>query len=265
MNLEAVLETTIIIAKEAGKVFEGYFKSPVKLESKRTSIDIVTEGDKAVEKSIVIALQNAFPDHHIVGEEGGGQGAPRETAEYHWYIDPIDGTTNFANKLPYCCTSIAISDRELNPLIGVVYSPMLKELFTAYRGGGAFLNGEPIQVSGKTDLGESIIVSGFPYDKWTSSDNNLKEWSNFLIRTRATRCLGSAALDLAYIAAGRVEGYWERGVHPWDTLAGMLLVEEAGGQVSDYQGQKKPQLRSERKYVASNGKIHQAIIEVLNH
>ncbi len=208
-------------------------------------------------------MRQRFPEHHIVGEEGGGQGAPAANAPYHWFVDPIDGTVNFASKLPHFCTSIALTTPERQPLLGVIYDPTRGELFSAVRGGGAQLNGQPVRVTQTAELVDAVVSSGFPYDKHTNPNNNLKEWSAMLLQIRGERRLGSAALDLGYVAAGRLDGYWEQSLKPYDALAGMLMVREAGGIVTDYRGDPNPQQHAGGRYVASNGRIHEAMLRVL--
>lgn len=263
MELQTIHDHIITLARQAGVTIMDYYGAPIEQTTKSSATDIVTTADKATEKLIVADLLQHYPNHHIVGEEGGGQGADADTADYFWYVDPIDGTTNFAGKIPHFSTSIALTDRDLNPLVGVVYDPNREELFSAIKDGGAWLDGEPIHVSDGQDLGQSVLVSGFPYNRWTNDDNNLAEWQRFLLCTRATRCMGSAALDACYVAAGRFEGYWERYINAWDIVAGALIVQEAGGRLSNYHNETPPRLLEQREIVMSNGHIHQAMIEVL--
>lgn len=251
------------IARGAGEIVMRHFAAPVPTTTKTSRIDIVTAADTESEAYIVAELTKRFPAHHIVGEEGGGQGAKAGEAEYHWFVDPIDGTVSFASKLPHFCVSIALATADREPLLGVVYDPTRDELFAATRGGGATLNGKPLHVSRTEDLVDSVIASGFPYDKHTNPDNNLKEWAAFLMRIRGERRLGSAALDLSYVAAGRLDGYWEKDLKPYDVMAGMLIAREAGGRVTDYAGGEFPQRQDRGRYVASNGKIHAAMLDVL--
>ena len=255
----AVLEALV---RDAGEIVMRHFAAPIPTSAKTNRIDIVTAADTEVEAFIVAELWRRFPTHHIVGEEKGGQGAGTE-AEFHWFVDPIDGTVNFASKLPHFSTSIALTTREREPLLGVVYDPTRRELFSALRGKGARLNGRVLRVSDTRELTDALLVSGFPYDKHTRPDNNTAQWSAFVRRTRGERRLGSAALDLAYLAAGRVDGYWEMGLKPWDAMAGVLLVREAGGVVTDYRGAAFPERRDEGRYVASNGHLHEEMLRVL--
>jgi len=251
------------IALEAGNILLQHFEQPHQHNTKSASIDIATEADHAAEAYIVGELLKHFPDHHFVGEEGGGQGAPIEEAEYLWFVDPIDGTTNYANNIPHFCTSIALTDAAHVPQVGVIYDPMRDEMFQAVRGKGATLNGQSMRVTKKMELIQCVVASGFGYDKATNPNNNAAQWEAMFKRTRGVRRFGSAALDLAYVAAGRFDGYWERSLNPWDVMAGVLLVEEAGGRVSDYSGGNTPHLDEDGRYLATNGHIHQAMIEVL--
>jgi len=258
-----ILADVTAIARGAGEIILRHYAAPIPTTRKSSRIDIVTAADTEAEAYIVAALRARWPDHHIVGEEGGGQGAPAATAPYHWYVDPIDGTVNFASKLPHFCTSIALATPDRQPLLGVVFDPTRQELFTATRGGGALLNGQPIQVSATAELIDAVVTTGFPYDKHTNPDNNLRQFAAFLRRIRGERRLGSAALDLCYVASGRMDGYWEQDLKPWDVMAGMLIAREAGGCVTDYQGGTDPQRRDRGQFVASNGRLHAEMLEVL--
>ena len=263
IQLERLLPEITAIAQGAGEIIMRHFAAPIPTTLKSSRIDIVTAADTEAEAYIVKALLARFPDHHLVGEEGGGQGAPAASAPYQWFVDPIDGTVNFASKLPHFCTSIALATPDRQPLLGVVYDPTRRELFTAIQGAGAWLNGQPIRVTQTAELIDAVITSGFPYDKHTNPDNNLKEWAAFLQRIRGERRLGSAALDLCYVAAGRLDGYWEKDLKTWDVMAGMLIAREAGGTVTDYQGDSWPQRLDRGRYVASNGKVHAEMLSVL--
>jgi myo-inositol-1(or 4)-monophosphatase len=259
----ALLPKISALALGAGDIALRHFAAPIPTTSKTSRIDIVTAADTEVEAYLVAELGRLFPEHHIVGEEGGGQGAPAAGAAYHWFVDPIDGTVNFASKLPHFCTSIALATASREPLLGVVYDPTRRELFTAVRGGGACLNGHPLRVTETSELVDAVITSGFPYDKHTNPDNNLREWGAFLTRIRGERRLGSAALDLCYVAAGRLDGYWEKDLKTYDVMAGMLMVREAGGRVTDYAGGDWPQGLERGRYVASNGRLHAEMLGVL--
>ena len=263
MDYSRILADVSAIARDAGDIILRHFAAPIPTTLKSSRIDIVTAADTEAEAFIVRELLARFPGHHIVGEEGGGQGAPVATAPFQWFVDPIDGTVNFASKLPHFCTSIALATPDRQPLVGVIYDPTRRELFTAIRGAGAWLNGQPIRVTHTAELIDAVITSGFPYDKHTNPDNNLKEWAAFLRHIRGERRLGSAALDLCYVAAGRLDGYWEKDLKPWDAMAGLLIVREAGGTVTDYAGGPNPQQLDRGRYVASNGRLHDAMLRVL--
>ncbi|HEX2861248.1 MAG TPA: inositol monophosphatase family protein, partial [Lacunisphaera sp.] len=263
LQLDRILADVADIARRAGDIILRHFAAPIPTSVKGTRSDIVTAADTETEAFIVRELLARFPEHHIVGEEGGGQGAAAAAAPYHWFVDPIDGTVNFAAKLPHFCTSIAVATPDRQPLLGVVFDPTRGELFTASAGGGARLNGVSVGVTPTLVLNDAVVSSGFPYDKHTNPDNNAREWTAFLRHIRGERRLGSAALDLCYVAAGRLDGYWEKDLKTWDAMAGMLIVREAGGRVTDYAGGANPQRLDRGRYVASNGRIHAAMLEVL--
>lgn len=225
------------LARQAGALLLDYLDRPkLDYSVKGTAYDIATEADSAAERLIVAALRDAYAAHHLIGEEGGGAGAAIESADYRWYIDPIDGTTNYANRIPHFAVSLALTDRAMRPLVGVVYNPVGDECFSAVRGAGAWLNGAPMRVSTADALASAVIATGFPYDRATNPANNIAAFLHFLPQVRDLRRFGSAALDLAFVAAGRFDGYWEMHLKPWDYLAGLLCVLEAGGLVTDYQG-----------------------------
>lgn len=251
------------IARQAGALLRLHFERPRHANHKNTTIDLVTAADKESEAFITGALQAAFPDHHIVGEEGGGYGPPADQTPYHWYVDPLDGTTNFAHRFPVFAVSIALSDPDLNPILGVVYDPMHDEMFKSIVGEGATLNGRSLQVTGITDLADALVVTGFPYDSWTNPDNNTDHFAHFVRRTQGARRVGAAALDLCYVAAGRCDVYWEQGPNPWDVQAGLLCVREAGGHVSDFEGQVNGTALSGRRILATNGHLHEQAVAVL--
>ena len=231
-------------------------------DTKATAIDLVTTYDRGAEELIVRRVRAAFPDDLILGEEGGLQGdaARVSPGRGRWLIDPLDGTTNFAHGLPFFCVSIA---REVGGTVtlGVIFAPALGLHFTAIRGGGARLNGSPLRVSDETALSRSMLATGFPYDRHTSPDNNFAQFEVLKKRAQAVRRLGSAALDLALVAHGTYDGYWEMKLKPWDMAAGSLLVEEAGGRVSRWQGE--PFSVDRGAAVATNGRIHDAILAAL--
>lgn len=223
-------------------------------------VDLVTATDREVEAILVEDLQRAFPDHAIVAEEGTAASAAAESAEYVWYIDPLDGTTNFAHAYPHFAISVALARRS-ELLFGIVVNPLRRETFVAHRGGGAFLNGDPIQVSAVDDLGRALLSTGFPYDRREKADFYLAFVADFMKRCQGIRREGTASLDLCYVACGRLDGFWEMLLKPWDTSAGALIVREAGGQVTDFRG--GPFDPHGIQTLATNGKIHAAMVDVL--
>jgi myo-inositol-1(or 4)-monophosphatase len=236
------------IAREAGELLMGYFARRVAIEYKGEA-DLVTAADRASEALITERLQARFPRHDILGEEG----ARRETGSaYKWYIDPLDGTTNFAHGFPVFCISIAL-EHQGEVIAGVVYDPTRGELFSAQKGTGAYLNQRRLQVSKTARLPESLVATGFPSHK-RHQNPNIHFYHQITLRTHGVRRAGSAALDLASVASGRFDAFWEFNLNPWDLAAGVLLVEEAGGEVTGFLGQ--PFRLQDRDVVASNGLIH---------
>jgi myo-inositol-1(or 4)-monophosphatase len=255
---QALLELAVRLAREAGAIQRERYETNIAIRTKSASIDLVTEVDEACEALIVKALGQERPHDAILAEEGGG--SDRDGAEWRWIIDPLDGTTNYAHGYPRFCVSIGIERNDEREL-GVIYDPLLDELYTAVRGEGAFLNGRRLRVSGELDFGAALLATGFAYDIRKSLEDNLNHFALVIKQARAVRRDGSAALDLCYVAAGRFDGFWEMKLHPWDVAAGLLIVEEAGGAISDMRG--GPALRSGRETVASNGHIHARLIELL--
>jgi myo-inositol-1(or 4)-monophosphatase len=235
---------------EAGEIVRTGAAQPKRIEYKG-DVDLVTETDRRAEAAIVGRIRKAFPDHAIVAEEGS-EGAPRG-AKYCWYIDPLDGTTNFAHGYPCFCTSIALLENDV-PLVGVVVNPIANETFSAVRGKGAQLNGNPIHVSAVPKLGAGLVATGFPTKMLRHKRANIEYYWGFTVRSHGVRRDGSAALDLCTVACGRFEGFWEFGLHSWDTAAGILIVREAGGKVTDLNGEEYrvggPNI------LATNGLIH---------
>lgn len=249
------------IAREAGARLREYYAQGVETEYKG-DVDLVTVADRAVEKLIRARLGEAFPQHGIYGEEGTRE---RLEGEFRWYVDPLDGTTNFAHGFPHFAVSLGLEQRPAGLaadgdgtlVAGVLYDPMRDELFTAERGRGAQLNGKPMHVSRIGELAEALLATGFPSRKRHASPN-IHFYQEFTLRSHGVRRAGSAALDLAYVACGRLEAFWEFNLNPWDTAAGILLVEEAGGQVTDYAG-RHYRLASD-EILASNGAIHEELV-----
>jgi myo-inositol-1(or 4)-monophosphatase len=263
MNYSDLLPSTVAIARHAGSILLKNLRQPIARTIKTSDIDFVTAADKESEAYIVGELTRLYPTHHIVGEEGGGTGANVADADYLWFVDPLDGTVNFASGIPHFAVSIALTDKNRKPLLGVVYDPNRDECFTGIHGQGSFLNGERLQVTTTTDLSQAILASGFAYDRRTNPDNNVAQWGAFINRVRDLRRYGSAALDLSYVACARFDGYWERSLNPWDTLAGMVILREAGGIVSDYNGGDQPQFGNDGRYVASNAHLHPIMLEII--
>ena len=256
-----MLTFAIQTAREAGHILIE--KLGRAIVSHKGSINLVTEADLASEKLIIERIRSHYPKHAILAEESGasgGVGASYGKSEWRWIIDPLDGTTNYAHGYPCFCVSIGI-ERAGRMEIGVVYDPTRDEMFAAERGQGATLNARPIRVSAIEDLNQAMLCTGFPYDV-RERPRFARHFANFTMKAQAVRRDGSAALDLAYVACGRFDGFWEDGLHPWDVAAGELLIEEAGGCVTDFDD--APVDTYAPKVVSSNGLIHQAMLRVLN-
>ncbi|MEZ2346765.1 inositol monophosphatase family protein [Terriglobus sp. RCC_193] len=244
------------IAREAGALLKSYYERGVTAEFKG-DVDIVTEADRASEKLIGERLREVFPQHGVFGEEGTRQ---QLDSEYRWYIDPLDGTTNFAHGFPYFCVSMGLEHRPAGTpadadgvmVAGVIYEPLRDELFVAEKGKGAYLNGRRIHVARTALLQESLIATGFPSVKRHESPN-VHFYQEFTLRSHGVRRAGAAAVDLAYVACGRLEGFWEFNLNPWDTAAGSLLVTEAGGEITRFDG--SPFLLDSHEVLATNGRI----------
>jgi myo-inositol-1(or 4)-monophosphatase len=253
---ETPLAVAVEAALAAGRILKERADSVGKIQYKG-DIDPVTEIDLLCEKEVIAITKKQFPDHAFLAEESG---TTEGDAEHLWIIDPLDGTVNYAHGYPCYCVSIGYQHKG-EVVAGVVYNPCLDELFVAERGQGATLNGKPIAVSPITDLKKSLLATGFPYDISVSSDNNLDHFQDFITECQAIRRPGSAAMDLCYTAMGRFEGFWEKKLHPWDYAAGWLMIEEAGGKVTRFDG--SPFQMSDRSILTSNGPIHQAMVDVL--
>ena len=255
---ETYLQTAIDAVRRAGEIQRQASRGTFEIRKKGT-IDLVTEVDVAVEKMVRALIAERYPDHDVLGEELGGPGEG-ERSRYCWICDPLDGTTNFAHGLPLYCSTIALEvDGELR--VGAVYDPTRDELFTAIRGGGAFLNGERIRVSTAATLIDSLLVTGFPYSVQEKLDEMLGLFGRFLSKARAVRRLGSAALDMCYVAAGRLDGFWEEGLNAWDIAGGVLIVQEAGGRITSLDG--GPFVLRSGRIIASNGLLHEEMRAVI--
>ena len=257
-EFDALTKIAIQAARQGGAILLDYAKKGFQIHQKDQAINLVTEADLRSEEAIIQTIHQAFPTHQILSEEQGLQDIP--TNPVKWIIDPLDGTTNFAHGFPLYNVSIGV-EYEAACVLGVVYDPTRDELFLAQQGKGATLNGTPIHVSATPKLNEALLVTGFAYDVHTAKDNNLKEFCAFTIHARGMRRTGTAAIDLCYIACGRFDGFWELQLNPWDTAAGKIMVEEAGGKMTNYQG--APYSIYGTTLIATNGRIHQEMIEVL--
>ncbi|RME38112.1 MAG: inositol monophosphatase [Thermoflexia bacterium] len=259
VDLYRIQRTAIAIAHEAGRLIREAFPRRVRSFDLKGDVNPVTETDLAAERLILEHLRAAFPDHRILAEEGGGDSwaVPGPPV---WLVDPLDGTNNFAHGFPHVAVSLAlVADGE--PLVGIIYDPLRDETFAAVAGGGATLNGEPIHVSSVARLEDAFLATGFPYDRRTAPDNNVERMGHFVRRALGVRRAGAATLDLAYVACGRLDGFWEIRLAPWDVAAGTLLVREAGGRATDFDG--TPRCLSGQTIVASNGLIHEQMLEVV--
>ena len=254
--MSGYLDIAIRAAKEAGAFLSERIGKHLTIE-KKGQVNLVTDADRDSEKLIKEIILARYPQHSFKAEEGT-ESAKR--SRYLWLVDPLDGTTNYAHGFPVYCVSIALlKDDEL--IVACIHNPNLDECFAAEKGKGAFLNGLPIMPSSTEKLDDALLATGFPYDIRESSENNLKEFAAFAVVARAIRRAGSAALDLAYTACGRFDGYWEFKLSPWDVAAGILIVNEAGGKVTNWSGRKCDIFKGE--VLASNGKIHDKMLGVL--
>ncbi len=283
---DELLQVAQRAAIAAGAVLRLNFQKPHAITLKGV-IDPVTESDLQSQEIIISLIRQAFPDHQFLAEEEAGEGGPLSshlaplpaapdpgeegrrisdapalppTAAHRWIIDPLDGTVNFAHGFPMFCVSIACEVAGVLE-VGVIYDPMREELFEATRGGGAFLNGRPLRVSETSQLEAALLVTGFPYNIRERLPQTMARLANLVGRAQGVRRAGSAALDLCYVAAGRFEGFWEEGLKPWDTAAGVLIVAEAGGRVSTFTGE--PYDLSAPTILATNGRVHEAMVEAL--
>ncbi len=254
---EELLSVAIEAARAAGTVLHGYIKSGFRITHKNP-INLVTDADHAAEQCVIDHIRARFPTHRVLAEERGADAQPG--SRYHWIIDPLDGTTNFAHGFPVYGISIGV-EYNGQGLIGVVFDPTRDELFAAQAGGGAHLNGHSISVSSIEQLDLALLVTGFAYDIRDTPNNNLNHFARFALKAQGLRRTGSAALDLCYVAAGRFDGFWEVKLSPWDMAAGVVILREAGGTVTDFGGRAHSIYQPE--LVASNGRIHEAMLTVI--
>lgn len=257
MNWTPYLKTAVEAARRAGVMLKDNIDTGREISFKG-AVDIVTNFDSQAQEMIHDKLSDHYPDHDFLAEEGLSM---RSGSDFCWIFDPIDGTTNFAHGFPVFCVSIALEFRGAIT-VGVVYDPMREELFSAVQGGGAFLNEKRIEVSTINELDKSLLSTGFPYDIRDSRENNLDNFENFVKRAQAIRRCGSAAIDLCYVACSRFDGFWELKLNPWDVAAAALILEEAGGKMSDFKGNGFDIYG--KQTMGSNSLIHDQMIEVLN-
>lgn len=245
-------------ALAAGRIQKRYFRHPLEI-AKKGPIDLVTAADLEVERAFRALVAERFPEHVVIGEEATSS-VPPGPARFRWIIDPVDGTTNFAHGLALFSVSIALEiDGRLE--VGVIYDPIAEELFAAERGGGARLNGRPIHASSAATLVDALMCTGFPYSVHQERQQHVDVFAEFLRQSQAVRRLGSAALDLAYVAAGRFDGFWEERLHPWDIAAGVLIVAEAGGRATGIDGNEIDVFGGH--VIATNGRLHEAVLDIV--
>lgn len=255
-----MIKSTLLKATEAGaKELQRFFNTDFKVFNKSGINNPVTEADHASEKAIFEIIKADFPDHFILSEEAG---EIKMDSEYKWIIDPIDGTINFANAIPICCVSIGL-EHNGKLIMGAVYNPLMNEFFFAEMGAGATLNDKKIRVSNKSDMLKSCLVTGFPYTYLDSKNSPLEVFERLIRKGVAVRRLGSAALDLCWTAAGRFEGFYEHSLNAWDSAAGVVILEEAGGKVTGFNG--KPHSVYQRDILATNGIIHEQLMNIINN
>lgn len=254
-----MLKETLLKATEAGAVeLRRFFNGSFVISNKEGINNLVTEADHAAEKAIMDAIQSAFPDHFILSEESGEL---KQDSTYKWIIDPIDGTVNFANGIPICCVSIGV-EKDGEMVLGAVYNPFMNEFYFAERGQGAYLNDKKIQVGNKSSLIKSCLVTGFPYTYLDAPNGPLQVFEKLIRKGVPVRRLGSAAIDLCWVAAGRFDGFYEHKLQAWDSAAGFLMVEEAGGKVTDFKGNYYSPYQPH--IIATNGLIHDELVAVVN-
>ncbi len=253
-----MIDKVIQISKDAGEIIRKGFGTNFLLEYKTNLSNFVTEIDKKSEAAIINFIKKEFPNHAVLAEESGEH---KTSSEYLWVIDPLDGTSNFAHGLPIFSVSIGVQ-KNGETICGVVYDVMRDEIYSSEKGSGSFRNGQRLQVSSNDNLRKSMLVTGFPYDIADNPDYAMERFAAFLKTSTAVRRLGSAAIDMCYVAAGVFDGFWEVYLNPWDMAAGKLLVEEAGGIVTDFQG--TPMNIFNVQILASNGKVHTEMLKVLN-
>ena len=257
-SIEKLLDTALLAALAGGKVLKKYWGKQLNIEEKGRIGDLVTQVDKQAEEEVLQVIKRYYPEHRILAEESGNYGL--EDSEYLWVIDPLDGTTNYAHGYPLAAVSVGLLINGV-PSVGVVYNPMQEELWSAGKGLGAKLNNETIKVSITDKLVNTLLVTGFAYDRREVTDNNYAEFCYLTHLTQGVRRGGSASLDLCHVASGRLDGYWERGLSPWDLAAGVVVLEEAGGKVTAYD--ETPFVVESGRILATNGHIHSQLSQAL--
>lgn len=257
--MEQLKQVLMEAAREAGKIIHHYFEGTFSIENKDSINNLVTEVDKHSETKIIEVIKSYYPGHSIISEEVGEL---IQDSDYQWIIDPIDGTVNFAHGIPICCVSIGLKHKD-ELLLGAVYNPMMNELFFAEKGKGAFLNEKPIRVSDKKDFATACLVTGFPY-KWPKTyEHPIKVFERFVLEGLPVRRLGSAAIDLCWVACGRFDGFWEYNLNSWDVAAGYLIVQEAGGRITNFDG--SPYSVFDKETLATNGHIHEDMLQLIRN
>lgn len=255
--MTALKEVLFEATREAGKIISDYFQGSFTVDNKEGINNLVTEVDKHSEKRIIEIIRMHYPTHSIISEEVGEM---IQDSPYQWIIDPIDGTVNFAHGIPLCCVSIGLKHND-DLILGAVYNPMMNELFFAEKGKGAFLNDKPISVSTKSDFRKACLVTGFPY-KWPDSQEHpIRVFERFILEGLPVRRLGSAAIDLCWVACGRFDGFWEYNLSSWDVAAGYLIVQEAGGRITNFEGD--PYSVFDKETLATNGHIHEEMLRLI--
>lgn len=259
MDIDSLKKVLLEATEEAGKIILDYFQGSFTVENKDSINNLVTEVDTHSEKKIIEIIKQNYPGHSIISEEIGEliQDSP-----FQWIIDPIDGTVNFAHGIPLCCVSIGIKHKD-ELLLGAVYNPMMNELFFAEKGKGATLNNKPIQVSQKSDFRKACLVTGFPYRWPENSEHPIKVFERFILEGLPVRRLGSAAIDLCWVACGRFDGFWEYNLSSWDVAAGYLIVQEAGGIITNFDGE--PYSVFDKQTLATNGHIHDEMLRLIKN
>lgn len=257
-NFDEQLEVAKEVALKAGALLQEYSQNDFNVSYKGT-VDLVTEADIASEKLVTEELKKHFPAHEILSEESAGE---KPETDYLWVVDPLDGTTNFAHRFPIYAVSIGLLYKD-EPVVGVVYEPNLSELFSAVKNNGAYLNDQPIKVSGVTELEQALLATGFPYDTRQRPDTILGLFNAFALRSQGVRRAGAASIDICYTACGRFDGFWEQGLKPWDTAAAALILTEAGGKTTKYDN--SPFDIWIPEMLASNGQLHEQMLEVLKN